>query len=256
MASDVHLTLPVNPALLTAAAGMKARLETLDVLANNLANASTAGYKADAEFYRLFAAARARPDPRTGDGDPMPVVEASATDFRAGPIEETGSPFDIALAGPGFLRLQGPAGDVYTRQGSLIRAPDGRLLGPNGLVAADAEGKPIVLPPNGAVEIAANGLVRVDGQAAGSLVLVEFDNPRALRKAGDALFAAPEEAGVRPAAATAVRQGALEGSNVNPSLSAVRLLSAGRHFELLRRVSTLVGDEMDGRAVAELGRSS
>ena len=254
VARQVHPAAPMNPALLTAAAGMKARIESVDVLANNLANASTAGFKADTEFYRLFDTARSRPDPRTGDGDPMPVVEASWVDFAQGPIEATGSAFDIALEGPGFLTVQGPNGPLYTRQGSLGRNTAGELVGPNGMLVAGPDDKPIQIPPNVEIVISADGTIRANETMIGRLPIVEFAAPRAMRKAGDALFAAPEQAALRPAAETAVRQGAVEGSNVSASLAAVRLISANRHFEMLRRAATLVGDEMDSRAVSELGQ--
>jgi flagellar basal-body rod protein FlgF len=246
----------MDPALLTAAAGMKARIETVDVLANNLANASTAGYKADAEFYRLFQTARSRPDPATGDGDPMPVAEGSSLDLAQGPIETTGSAFDVALEGPGFLELEGPRGKLYTRQGSLGRNAAGELVGPGGLRILGDDGKPIPIPEHVVVSIAADGTIRADSSTIGRLPIVEFDEPRALRKAGDALFTAPAQAQARPAATTTVRQGAIEGSNVSASLAAVRLIAANRHFEMLRRAATLVGEEMDGRAVSELGRFS
>jgi flagellar basal-body rod protein FlgF len=246
----------MNPALLTAAAGMKARIETVDVLSNNLANASTAGFKGDAEFYRLFQSARARPDPRTGDDDPMPVAEASWVNLAQGPIETTGSAFDIALEGPGFLAVEGPNGTLYTRQGSLGRSAAGELVGPNGLRVPGEDGKPIQIPPNVAITISADGTIRANEATLGRLPIVEFDEPRLLRKAGDALFSAPEQAKPRPAAETTVRQGAVEGSNVSASLAAVRLISANRHFEMLRRAASLIGEEMDGRAISELGRVS
>lgn len=246
----------MNPALLTAAAGMKARIETVDVLANNLANSSTAGFKADAEFYRLFETARSRPDPRTGDADPMPVAEASLIDFGQGPIETTASPFDIALEGPGFLTVQGPSGPLYTRQGSLGRSASGELVGPGGLTVLGSDGKPIQIPANVAIVISEDGAIRANETTIGRLPIVEFADPRQLRKAGDALFSAPAGLEPQPAAATAVRQGAIEGSNVSASLSAVRLISANRHFEMLRRAASLVGEEMDSRAVSELGRTS
>jgi flagellar basal body rod protein FlgG len=235
---------------------MKARIETVDVLANNLANASTSGFKADGEFYRLFQTARAQPDPRTGDGDPMPYAAASWIDFQQGPLTATHAPFDVALEGPGFLELQGPSGPLYTRQGSLGRNAAGALVGPNGLIVPGEDGKSIEIPANADITISADGLIRADGIAIGRLPIVEFEQPQRLRKAGDALFSAPEDAQIRPAVQTTVRQGALEGSNVSPSLAAVRLISANRHFEMLRRVASLIGEEMDSRAVNDLGRLS
>src|ERR1051326_3728537 len=95
-----------------AASGLRARMESLDMLANNLANADTGGYKIDREFYSLYAA------PETAANDPltMPVIERPWTDFSQGTIRPTGNPLDFALAGKGFFRVDGPNGPLYTTQ--------------------------------------------------------------------------------------------------------------------------------------------
>lgn len=246
----------MNQALLTTAAAMRARLESLEVLGNNMANASTNGYKADQEFYALFLTAQARTDPRTGDAGWMPVAEGSAIDFRQGPLQPTGSPLDLALEGDGFLAVRGPQGQPYfTRAGSLRLDADGGLRTAEGFAVLDTAGEPVKLPRHGEIEIAEGGVIAVDGTPVARISLVEFENRALLRKQGLNVFMAPEGLESHPAAATAARQGAVEGSNVSTPEGLVRLINATRHFEMLRRVSTLIGEEMDGRAVETLGRS-
>src|SRR5258708_29503416 len=96
----------MDPLLISAASGMKARMESLDMLANNVANAGTAGFKADREFYGLFE-------------DRLPVIEKQWTDFSQGTLTFTGNPLEVALDGPGFLAVNSPGGTVYTRAGDL-----------------------------------------------------------------------------------------------------------------------------------------
>ncbi len=246
----------MDQALLTVAAGMKVRLETLDVLGNNIANASTNAYKADREFYRLFTTERTRfggEDDRLGL---MPVVEASIVDFTQGPLMATESPLDVALSGPGFLAVRSLGGLLYTRNGSLQRLVSGQLATVDGYPVLGTDQKEIVLPENGEVRIEPDGRVLVDGLEAGQLQVVEFGALRALSKSGNNYFAAGEGGAPKPAEGTGVLQGRLEASNINASEEAVNLITAGRHFEMMRRIASLVGDEMNGRAVAELGRTS
>ena len=231
----------MNPALLTTAAGMRARVESLEALGNNLANAATNGFKADREFYRLFVGDHARPDPATGDWNLMPVAEATAIDFRQGPLQATDSPLDVALSGPGFLVVRGPAGsELLTRAGSFALSPQGRLETAEGYAVQSSENEELILPRNGQIRIAENGEIRVGGQAVGRLRIVELDSTVSLRKAGTSFFTA-RDAETAPAAATAVRQGFLEGANVSPPEAAVRLAQATRHFETLRRAASLIG---------------
>ena len=122
----------MDQALLTVAAGMRSRMETLEVLGNNIANAPTSGYKADREFYRLFATAEARLAISPGDRPWMPVVEGSVIDFAQGPLIQTAGPLDLALSGPGFLVVRSPSGDLYTRSGSefSVHFPQGQRIDP------------------------------------------------------------------------------------------------------------------------------
>ena len=234
---------------------MRAQIETLDLLSNNLANAATNGYKADQEFFRQFVTALAEPGARGGDVAWMPVVQGSVTDFQQGPIQATQAPLDVALSGPGFLVAEGPSGPLYTRSGSLTLSSQGELKTADGWPVLDPRGRPITLPRAGQIEISQAGVVSVDGVRFAQLGVVEFAGPPPLAKFGRNYFQAGASATPQPAASTLVYQGSLEGSNVSAPLAAVRLIQAGRHFQMLSRAASLVDSEMTGRAVQELGRT-
>src|SRR5438552_13567722 len=114
-----------------AASGLRARMESLDLLANNIANASTSGYKGDSELYALFtseAAANAAEDvPST-----QPMIQRQWTDFSQGLLEPTNNPTDFALAGKGFFVVKGPSGPLYTRNGNFQVATNGTLITSDG----------------------------------------------------------------------------------------------------------------------------
>src|SRR5260370_4306311 len=99
----------------TAASGMRSRIESLDLLANNISNASTAGYKSDREFYGLYTSAEADTQAT------LPNIERNWTDFSQGMVKDTGNPLDVALSGRGFLTPDSPTGTLSTRNGSLPR---------------------------------------------------------------------------------------------------------------------------------------
>lgn len=252
-----HLIAPfflaMNPALLTAAAGMRARMETLDVIGNNIANSASNGYKADQEFYRLFESAFSRSSQGVAGRPEMPYIQGSRTDFGQGSLQATGSTLDIALSGPGFLVVQTPQGELYSRNGSLQLNAEGTLLTSDGLPVLGSDREPLTLPRDGELEISQSGLLTINNIAVGQLLVEEFDTPNSLRKVGHTLFAL--QPGVEPQTATltTVNQGSLEAANVNVPESAVRLIAASRHFDLLRRAASLVGDEMEGQAVERLG---
>src|SRR6185369_1543647 len=137
-----------------AASGLRSRMESLDLLANNVANASTGGYKADREFYGLYAAAE-------GDGSStMPLIERPWIDLSQGMIHPTGNPLDLAISGRGFFAVNGPNGPLYTRNGSFRLAPDGRLTTPEGYAVRGAGGAPVVLQSGGSVDISPDGAIR------------------------------------------------------------------------------------------------
>ena len=242
----------MDPLTISAASGMRARLESLDMLANNLANTATPGFKLDRESYNLYVAPEAlssdAPDPST-----LPVVERHWTDFTPGHLATTGGPLDFALGGRGFFAVDGPGGPLYTRNGNFRLSPAGVLQTGDGYAVRSANGATIRLQADLPFEVGPDGSVKQNGAVAGTLEVADFANPAALSKFGRTYFQAPEEAGLRPATAVQVYQGKLEGSNVEGPESTVRLVGILRQFEMLHKAIALSQD-MGRRAIEEVAK--
>jgi len=235
--------------MIAAAGGLQARMESLDMLANNLANTETSGYKADREFYNLYVSPEA-----AADGDrstTLPVIERAWTDFSQGTLHPTGSALDLALTGKGFFAVDGPSGSLYTRNGGFRASPAGLLVTAEGYPLRTVAGGKLQVQPSGAIEVSAQGAVTQNGQTLGQLEIVDFDNAATLTKQGESYFrsAAPAQ----PATGVRVEQGKLEGSNVGAAESAVRLVSVMRQFEMLQRAMSL-GAQMNRESVEEVAR--
>jgi flagellar basal-body rod protein FlgF len=247
----------MNPLMASAASGMRARLESLDTLANNLANAATAGYKTDRESYSTYMAPEALEPALDGDSptpSALPVVERNWTDFTQGNLTPTGNPLDVALAGKGFFVVNGPSGALYTRNGSFRLSPAGLLTTQDGYAVRGADGKTIRAQGPSPLEISTDGSVQQEGAALGQLAVVTFDQPASVDKAGGNYFrVADSEANPSPAAEVEVHQGKLEASNVTTPETAVRLVNLLRQFEMLQKAAML-GADMDQRAVQDVAR--
>src|SRR5258708_12774658 len=126
----------MDPLLTSAASGMRARMESLDMLANNIANTGTAGFKADREFYGLYE-------------QQLPVMEKQWTDYSQGSLNITGNPMNLALSGKGFFALNGPGGTIYTRNGDFLVSKAGLLQSRDGYTLRNVldKGLPIKLDP-------------------------------------------------------------------------------------------------------------
>jgi flagellar basal-body rod protein FlgF len=235
---------------ISVAGGLRARMESLELLANNIANQATAGYKSDREFYNLYLspAVESRPG-ATG----LPVIDGRWTDFRPGPLSATGKPTDLAIAGEGFFVVKGPGGRLYTRNGNLRTDQAGALVTTEGWPLLDTSGQPVRVDPSAPFTISPEGSVLQNGAPVGELALVRFDHPEVLEKRAGVFFAAGEAAGARPAREAVVRQGALEGANFHPAEAAVRLVSVMRQFEMLQK-ALHVGADMNRRASEEVAR--
>lgn len=234
-----------------AASGMRSRMESLDLLANNVANASTGGYKADREFYSLYVAPEIA-DP--SDAAAMPVVERPWTDLSQGTVQPTGNPLDLALTGKGFFTVQGPSGALYTRSGSFRAAPDGRLVTAEGYPVQGAGGARLTVQSSAPVDVAADGTISQNGAAIGQLEIVDFTDPSGLVKQGKTYFR-PSDSGQQPVAApsTTVAQRQLEASNTGTAESAVRLVSVMRQFEMLQKAASL-GADMNKEAIEQVAK--
>lgn len=238
---------------ISAASGMILRIDTLDLLANNLANANAAGYKSDREAYSLFLSEEA-----TWDQSPtrLPRVEGRWTDFSQGLLKTTNNPTDLALSGDGFFAVNGPDGPLYTRNGSFQLSPKGILETADGYTVETESGKPLQAAAGVALQITRDGVVRQEGVVLDRLKIVRFAEPQTLGKKSGTYFqwVSPEPSGELPATAQ-VWQGQLKSSNVGPAEGAVKLVNVMRQFEMLQKALTL-GGEMNRRAIEEVARVS
>jgi flagellar basal-body rod protein FlgF len=247
----------MNPLMASAASGMRARLESLDTLANNLANMATAGYKTDRESYSTYMAPEALEPALDGDSpmpSTLPVVERNWTDFSQGTLTPTGNPLDLALGSKGFFVVNGPSGALYTRNGSFHLSAAGVLTTQDGYAVRGVNGLPIQTQGRGTLEISTAGTIQQDGVAVGQLAVVTMDKPGSVEKTGGNYFrAAGSEANPSPATDVEVHQGKLEASNVTTPETAVRLVNLLRQFEMLQKAAML-GADMDQRAVQDVAR--
>lgn len=234
-----------------AASGLRSRLESLDLVANNLANLSTAGYKADREFYSLYASPEAI---ESGHGVTMPVIERSWIDLAQGPMQLTGNTLDLALSGKGFFAVQSPGGPLYTRNGGFHLAADGTLSTADGYPVTGVGGTVLRFQTTGKIEVGRDGTLTQDGQIVGQLRVVDFPGAVGLSKQGSNYY---RSAGATPAAAadasTTVEAGMLEASNTGPAESAVRMISIMRQFEMMQKAAT-TALEMSQEAVEQVAK--
>lgn len=241
----------MDPITALAASGMRARMESLELLANNIANASTGGYKADREFYSLYMSSEAA---EAGATSTMPVIDRHWTDHSQGEMRDTNNPLDVALTGKGFIAVNGPTGPLYTRNGSLRLAADGKLVTADNYPVRGDGGQPLYLQAGRPIDIASDGTIKQDGALVGQLEIADFTNTAALSKQGSNYFRVSDPS-VRaaPAAETTVQQGKLEGSNTPSAEGAVRLVSVMRQFEMLQKAVGIAG-EMNRKAIEEVAK--
>jgi flagellar basal-body rod protein FlgF len=230
---------------------MKARMESLEMLANNLANVETGGYKADREFFSLYTGEDASADSQTSDVARLPVIESQWTDLSQGIIRETAGPLDFAIQGEGLFAVQTERGLRYTRNGSFRVSPAGSLITSDGNPVVGRDGGTINLQPGAAVEVLPEGTVQQGGQPVGHLDLVAFD-PQDITKEGLNYFA-PVDGAKHRAGNGVVLQGKLEQSNVGAAESSVRLVAIMRQFEMLQKAMN-IGNELNRRAIEEVAR--
>lgn len=233
--------------LITAASGMKARMDSLDMLANNMANSGTAGFKTDREFYNLYEQS-------------LPTVERQYTDFSQGALLPTSNPLDVALNGKGFFALNSPSGVVYTRSGSFRVSATNQLETKEGLTLRNVlnNGTPITVDPRQAIEIAKDGTVQQAGQALGQIEIAQLSSPSdTLKKLGNTNFALIDKNGNAATADTdtEVLQGQIEQSNVAVTDYAGKLVGVMRQFEMMQKAIAL-GTEMNKQAISEVAKPS
>ena len=235
----------------SAASGMRARMESLEMLANNLANVETGGFKADREFFSLYTSGDATLDPRTNNISTLPLVEAHWTDLSQGNLIGTSNPLDFAIDGDGLFAVQTAGGVRYTRNGSFRVGSSGVLTAADGSPVRAQGGGSIQLQPGLPVELLPDGTVQQGGQPVGQFEVSSFDRG-SMDKIGANYFVPAE--GVQARQATgAVVQRRLEQSNVGAAESSVRLVAIMRQFEMLQKALN-IGNELNRKAIEEVAK--
>lgn len=202
----------------------------LDVAANNVANQTTAGFKAERVEFREYISLIETAE-TGGDPEVSLVYDAdSYTDFSAGGVEATHAPFDFAIDGEGFFAVQTEAGVRYTRDGHFGLNVFGELATRDGALVLDQTGSPILIDPEeGPVLLSPDGELQQDGVPIAELGVFTFEDPRSLRRTGNNLFASDAEAVANPRAQ--IRQGFIEISNVSPVAAMTQMIDILRAYE-------------------------
>lgn len=214
----------------------------MDIIANNVANMSTPGYRAQNILFREYIS-----DPKGAD-DPLSFVldQGMYENTTAGPVKKTENAFDVYLNGPGFLGVVGPGGKTFfTRAGNLAMQADGTLITSSGHPVASSGGAPINIP-QGSTEISIDekGFIsNQDGQV-GQLMITEFNNPQDLKAYGSNMY--QMDGGGTPATKTRVRQYQLESSNVIPVVEMSRMVETLRSFQSVQQVLQSENERLRG----------
>lgn len=226
-----------------AATAMVVASEQQEVTSHNLAHSSTPGYRGRGLVFETFDRVLGRTAEATGDIVGTRTAQVYH-DFRPGPVQQTGNPYDLALDEPDrFFAVAGPNGPVYTRNGTFHRTTDGQLVSIAGYPLLGTTG-PITIPGGTIrVNIASDGSITADGEPAGQVRVVRFNNPAELTAAGPTLYTAPPAAGLAPAPG-AVRQGYREGSNVNPADAMVRMIIGARYYDATQRALRTIAESV------------
>jgi flagellar basal-body rod protein FlgF len=246
----------MNRAVYTVTSGGIAALGRLEAVSQNLANISTAGYKAERLVFRvrpLEPDGAARLDPVLSRTAAQVVEVATIRDFSQGPVRPSGNPLDVAIGGEGFFVVSTARGDRYTRQGTFTRDGEGYLVTQHGeRVQGESGDIPVGI---GDAAIGEDGTIAVDGVSAGRLKMVTFGAHPALQPEGATLFVPAPGVTPTPLDATEVRlhPGAIEGANVDAAAGMIELIDVSRGFETYMHAMRRL-DEVAQHAINEVGR--
>lgn len=239
--------------LLVALSRQMALRRELDVIANNVANAQTNGYKRRTSDSREFQMPKAADETfrRGGDRRVSFVVDrGTPLDLSTGAVEPTGNPMDVAIAGDAFLVVQTPNGERYTRNGAMMVNANGQIVNSDGFPVLGEQGVYQVANDERDLRVAPDGNVTSSNGTRGRLRLVRFPNPQVLENAGANLFTTNVQP--EPALQARVQSGFLERSNVRPVVEISRMIEVTRQYQ---SIAGLIGrqDEIRRTAIQRLG---
>ncbi len=227
----------------------------MEVIANNMANMNTAGFKSDELKFEEYLMPEASVNGfEPGDRSVKFVIDPQMVrNLSAGPQRQTGRELDIALSGEGWLAVKSPQGERYTRNGQLQLAADGTLVTSQGYPVLGQGGEIVFEPGETGIVIGKDGTISSNQGTKDRLRVVEFANPQAMRKQGDSLYTSDETP--TESTATTIVQGAFEASNVQPMKQMTQMIETVRAYTSVSRMLEAV-DESRGKAIQQLGRSN
>ncbi len=212
--------------------GSLAQEYRLNIIANNLANTNTPGFKKDIPIFRDY------------------MLKATSPDFSQGQLRKTGGTFDLALNGPGFFQIKTPFGIRYTRNGAFTLTSEGTLVSQDGYpvqgeLNIPGDAKEVIIEPNGEV--------LADNQSVGTIEITEFEDLKALKKEGNNYFVPvnPQITG-KTAEKTSIEQGYLEMSNVSAVTSMINLIDTTRTYEAYQKLIHAFEDA-DSKVINQVG---
>jgi flagellar basal-body rod protein FlgF len=225
----------------------------LDIVANNIANANTTGFKTED---LMVATEQAKPAKTLDGASPVKFVldTGVARDFTQGAMTKTGGDFDLAIEGKGFFHVQTAAGDRYTRDGRFTTNPEGQLVTQEGNPVLDDGGGPLLIDPAlGPVSIGKDGIVSQGAVRVGRLGVVRPDDLASMAKDGDNLYRNTANTTLQAASDARVHQGMLESSNVQPVVEITKLIEIQRAYEGVAKMMDNTS-ELSRTAVERLGK--
>ncbi len=245
----------MDNSLLVSLSQQLAAYRAMDVIANNLANVSTPGFKREAAKFEEYIAKTRPAEGQTGMQSVSFVKDAGILrDSSQGTVEQTGATYDVAIAGNGFFSVQTPQGMRYTRDGHFSLDASGNLVTSEGYQVQGDGGAITITPNDGEISISPDGtissVVNGVGNQLAKLKLVDFADPRAMTKEGGNLYSTSQTA-TAPDKVT-LRQGALEASNVQPVIEISHMIEVMRAYEATATLSKSQEDMMR-QAIDKLG---
>lgn len=210
----------------------------LDMVANNLANMNTTGYRGQDVLFTDYLARVPNDDSVFRDQVRFVTDFGTVTDTREGPLQETGNPMDLAMEQPDtFFVIDTPAGEKFSRAGKFQLTNEGQLVTQDGHAVLTDAGTPVFIAPTETrFEVSADGTVRTENGPVGKLRVVSFEEPQRLRRYGNGLWETAPGQESRPAENPKVIQGALEGSNVNGVVEMTKMISVQRTYQQIQEL--------------------
>ncbi len=201
-------------------------MNEMRLVANNIANANTTGYRAQGLVFSEFVL-----DMRGNPSLSMSRAEVRNTSQQQGVLTETGGQFDFAIEGDGFFMVETPEGNRLTRAGSFSPNAEGDLVAPDGARVLDSNGSPVFIPPDAAsIDVGSDGTLSVEGQLLGQIGVYRVEDLKDLVREGNTRFSATGN--IDPVDEPVVLHRFLEGSNVNAIAQVTRLIEIQRAYEL------------------------